>query len=225
DWLEDNNWDLDEVIHDDDEQDAAIVADLFRKINNKPVASEQMSVTQSEIPIKAQESTRGERELGVGSDSSTPKSSGQESVRRFSPLPPLTKVTVRRRHQGTILVVSGLAMIIALIWWWNRRPLVANITNIPLSSPREITEVINLKTAKAEIVSGQAITELSQGNLDSGLLAVEELLNRGAFKLADTALSSVPSKHWKNPALNFLRGRLAWQSAQIRDKKYSIDDA
>ncbi|EFA69782.1 CHAT domain-containing protein [Cylindrospermopsis raciborskii] len=225
DWLEDNNWDLDEVIHDDDEQDAAIVADLFRKINNKPVASEQMSVTQSEIPIKAQESTRGERELGVGSDSSTPKSSSQESVRRFSPLPPLTKVTVRRRHQGTILVVSGLAMIIALIWWWNRRPLVANITNIPLSSPREITEVINLKTAKTEIVSGQAITELSQGNLDSGLLAVEELLNRGAFKLADTALSSVPSKHWKNPALNFLRGRLAWQSAQIRDKKYSIDDA
>ena len=49
------------MIHDDDEQDAAIVADLFRKINNKPVVSEKMSVTQLEIPIKARESTRGER--------------------------------------------------------------------------------------------------------------------------------------------------------------------
>ncbi|MFB2645960.1 CHAT domain-containing protein [Raphidiopsis sp. BLCC-F218] len=227
DWLEDNNWDLDEVNHDDDEQDAAIVGDLFSKINNKPVVSEQMSVTQLEIPIKARESTRGERELGGGGDSSTPKSSSQKSVRRFSPLPLLTKVTVRRRHQGSILVVSSLAiaMIITLTWWWNRRPWVANSSNIPLSSPQEITEAINLKTAKTEIVSGQAITELSQGNLDPGLVAVEELLNRGAFKLADTALSSVPSKHWKNPALNFLRGRLAWQSAQIRDKKYSIDDA
>ncbi|EFA74249.1 HetF [Raphidiopsis brookii D9] len=120
-------------------------------------------------------------------------------------------------------MVSSLAVIITLIWWWNRRSSVSDMPNI--ASSRETVEAINLQTAKTEIVSSQAITELSQGNLERGLVAVEKLLDRGDFKLADTALSSIPSKHWKNPAVNFLRGRLAWQSAQMRDKKYSIDDA
>ncbi|QNP29497.1 cell division protein HetF [Cylindrospermopsis curvispora] len=234
DWLEDNHWDLDQVNHDgeDNDQDAAIVTELFRTINNKPVAGEQMSITQLEIPIKAQESTREERELSGGSDSSTPKSSSQlyrELRTRVSPhvpLLPITKVAIYPKPKVIlgVLAASTLAVgIIALIWWSNRRPWVPDIPNI--ASSQETLEAVNLQTAKTEIVSSQAITQLSQGNLDKGLVAVEELLNRGAFKFADTALSSVPSKHWKDPSLNFFLGRLAWQSAQIRDKKYSIDDA
>ena len=235
DWLEDSQWDLmGGVNHDqeNDDQDAAIVADLLRRIDNRPVASEQLIVkAEPGILIKGQESTVGENEFDGWNDSNTAKSSNQlhrEPRRRVSPdvpLPPITKVAIDRKPKliWGVLVVSSLAVIIALIWWWNRRSWVSDMPNI--ASSKETVEPINLQTAKTEIVSSQAITELSQGNLETGLVAVEKLLDRGAFKFADTALSSVPSKHWKNPAVNFLRGRLAWQSAQMRDKKYSIDDA
>jgi cytochrome c-type biogenesis protein CcmH/NrfG len=66
---------------------------------------------------------------------------------------------------------------------------------------------------------------LSQGNIKAGLDAVNELMNRGAFAAAETALNLIPPRYAENSDVNFFRGRLAWQSVQTRNNKYSIDDA
>jgi tetratricopeptide (TPR) repeat protein len=57
------------------------------------------------------------------------------------------------------------------------------------------------------------------------LKAVEELLNRNVLPAAEAALSVIPKEQADNPLVNFYKGRLAWQSVQIGDQKYSIDDA
>ncbi|WP_413176449.1 hypothetical protein [Anabaena azotica] len=84
---------------------------------------------------------------------------------------------------------------------------------------------VDLKKAATGIVSATAREKLSQGDLQRGLEAVDELLNRGDLASADTALELIPAKQTEDPSVNFVRGRLAWQFAQSRDKKYNIDDA
>jgi hypothetical protein len=84
---------------------------------------------------------------------------------------------------------------------------------------------INLANSATGIVTATATAQLSQGNLTAGLDAINELLNRGALTAAETALNLIPTQDAENPAVNFFRGRLAWQSVQTKNNKYSIDDA
>ncbi|MDD1416648.1 heterocyst differentiation protein, partial [Dolichospermum sp. ST_con] len=84
---------------------------------------------------------------------------------------------------------------------------------------------INLANSATGIVTATATAQLSQGNLKAGLDAINELLNRGAFTDAETALNLIPATDTDNPSVNFFRGRLAWQSVQTKNNKYSIDDA
>ncbi|MHC5720888.1 MAG: heterocyst differentiation protein, partial [Nostoc sp.] len=84
---------------------------------------------------------------------------------------------------------------------------------------------IDLQTASTRIVTATATEKMSQGDLQGGLLAVEELLNRGALAAAETALKLIPNKQADDPSVNFYKGRLAWQSIQTGDKNYSVDDA
>jgi tetratricopeptide (TPR) repeat protein len=55
-------------------------------------------------------------------------------------------------------------------------------------------------------------------------MAVTELLNRGALQSANTALNAVSDVSAKTSAINFLWGRLAWQSIKTGDKNYSLND-
>jgi hypothetical protein len=85
---------------------------------------------------------------------------------------------------------------------------------------------VDLKKAENSKVTGLAIEQLSQGNLATGQKAVEELLNRQALPEASAALKSVPRSQEDNPAILFLKGRLAWEFAQKEDNKdYSATDA
>lgn len=79
-------------------------------------------------------------------------------------------------------------------------------------------------------VTAIAIEQFSQGNIPTGLKAVEELLNREALPPADAALKAVPITKLDDPAVSFLRGRLAWQSLKKEQtergsKNYDLSDA
>lgn len=154
------------------------------------------------------------------------------SLSNFS-APPTT--TSRRRGTSKLLAilavigVGSIAAGVGLNWWWQNQQIsrLSDIPGIPNQSqtaqPNNFQ--IDLKTATNEIVTTSATEKLSRGDLQGGLAAVEELLNRNALPSAKAALDLVPKKQIDDPAVNFYKGRLAWQSVQTGDKRFSIDDA
>ena len=119
-------------------------------------------------------------------------------------------------------------MIAGIGWWWyqyqfpqsSEMPIIPSQNSVNQQYPQ-----INLATSATGIVTATATAQLTQGNLKAGLDAINELLNRGAFESAETALNLIRPEDGENPSVNFLRGRLAWQFVQTKNNKYSIDDA
>lgn len=100
-------------------------------------------------------------------------------------------------------------------------------SNQPISNninSSEETFATGLEDAITDKVSGIAIEQFDRANLEAGVQATEELLNRGAVAEARAALFVVPSQYEDEPAINFLRGRLAWQSIERGSADYSLDD-
>ncbi|TVP57350.1 MAG: CHAT domain-containing protein [Nodularia sp. (in: Bacteria)] len=131
-----------------------------------------------------------------------------------------------QRSAGKLTV--GLAIIIGLSWWWQNRQgsFLPEIPPIPMQSQlRESQPETDITEAATGIVTATATEKISQGDLPGGLLAVEELLNRGALSAAEASLSLVPQNQLNDPSVNFFKGRLAWQFVSTEDTKYSIDDA
>lgn len=140
----------------------------------------------------------------------------------------------RAKRVPLILLALGSTMAIALLGFWllQRRPQPSDLlfsqdntsTSLPaLPSPN--LKNVNLKKANTPTVTAIAIEQFSQNNLSAAVLAVEELLNRGALQQAQGALDNVSKQKIDDPAISFLRGRLAWQSVQTGSKDYSLDDA
>lgn len=83
----------------------------------------------------------------------------------------------------------------------------------------------DITKAEVDDLTAHANDRLSKSDLDAGLKAVEELLNRGALPDAEKILGLIPQDRADNSFVNFLKGRLAWQSLRRGDKKYSLNDA
>ncbi|BAZ49265.1 heterocyst differentiation protein HetF [Nostoc sp. NIES-4103] len=252
DWLGEDTWGdlVDEIEYDDPTyaEDSALVSDLFRQLDNQKAGNEQPEpATTEEITPQIRENnlpqaqtsfeitgfnrqlgTRGEIPEAITEASRNFAADEDNSLLTSSPKVSL-KSRVRRQLRPIlgIVGVSAIAAAFGLGWWWqNRQP---QLLNIPVVAPKSSSNAgdpkVDLKKAATGIVTATATEKLSQGNLQAGLVAVEELLNRGAFAAAETALNLIPSKQAEDAAVNFLKGRLAWQFLQIGDKKYSIDDA
>jgi tetratricopeptide (TPR) repeat protein len=145
-------------------------------------------------------------------------------------------VPSRKRNTGkrwSVIGIVGASAVVATIglttWWHqNQNSSPSDIPRIAaLTQPSLNNSNIDLETAETKIVTEFATRKLSSGDLPSGLAAVEELLNpkRNALKSAQVALNIIPPEQIDDPAVNFLKGRLAWQSVQTGDTKFSIDDA
>ncbi len=148
---------------------------------------------------------------------------------------PSQRTAQKRRAQRQLWTVVGavgasaIAIIVGLNWWWqnqriSRLPDIPSIPNTQ-SQPSQNIPQVNLKTDATGIVTAYATEKLSKGELQSGLVAVEELLNRNALTNAKAALEMVPQYLINDPSVNFFKGRLAWQSVHTGDNTYSIDDA
>ncbi|MDP5337925.1 MAG: CHAT domain-containing protein [Nodularia sp. (in: cyanobacteria)] len=135
-------------------------------------------------------------------------------------------LTFAQRSAGKLTV--GFAIILGLAWWWqNRQGLsLPDIPPIPTQSRIQKSQPeTDITQAATGIVAAKATEKISQGDLQAGLVAVEELLNRGALSAAEASLNLVPQNQLNDPSVNFFKGRLAWQFVSTEDKKYSIDDA
>ncbi len=253
DWLGEDTWGdlVDEIEYDDPsyEEDSAIVSDLFRQLDNQKAATEPDEEIRENNPHQSQiseEMTSLEEEADLWGEVPPPPPQAvgnfegnwqnSNSLRRHSPTqasqPAPQRPRTRRRQLWPIVAIVGISALAAAIgfnWWWQNRSQQATLPNIPSipteSLPIQKQQNIDLETAATGVVTASATQKLSQGDLQGGLLAVEELLNRGALAAAETALKLIPSKQADDPSVNFYKGRLAWQSIQTRDNNYSVDDA
>ncbi|MEH2087906.1 cell division protein HetF [Nostoc sp.] len=248
DWLGEDTWGdlVDEIEYDDPsyEEDSAIVSDLFRQLDNQKPPTEpdqqirENSLHQSQI---SEEMTSSEESADLWGEVPPPppatpgnlEENRQNSNFSLSQPPPPRNRTRRRQLWPIVGVVgiSAIAAAIGLNWWWQNRPqALPKIPEIPTQSlpdsrPIQKQGNIDLGIEATGIVTATATEKLSQGDLQGGLLAVEELLNRGALAAAETSLKLIPSKQADDPSVNFYKGRLAWQSIQTGDNNYSVDDA
>ncbi len=243
DWLGEDSWGdlVDEIEYDDSsyEEDSAIVSDLFQQIDRQNAANEEPYVTAELIPKPQENNILGRP---IPGDMSSPDSetslwgdldnANNPQVEYRPKVQTSTKRRVKPRLWAIVGVVGvgAIALAIGLSSLWQRQfPNFSELPEIPNQSrpiPNNTPE-IDLKTSPTGIVTTTATQKLAQGDLQGGLQAVEELLNpsRNAFGAAQAALNLIPSSQANDPAVNFLKGRVAWQAMQTGDKTYSIDDA
>jgi tetratricopeptide (TPR) repeat protein len=173
------------------------------------------------------ELTRQEAGLQAGWDDSSIRSLAQRSTGASQTSE--AKRGKRRKLLGVVgaVGVSAIAAFVGFNWWSQNQQMskLPSVVSIHQSQPNSNTPQINFKTADTQSVSAIATEKLSQGDLQAGLQAVEELLNRNVLSNAESALNAVPQASADNPSIYFFKGRLAWQSIQTGDKKYSVDDA
>lgn len=81
----------------------------------------------------------------------------------------------------------------------------------------------DLKKGGTPQVVASAIAKFRKGDMIGGQLAVEALLDRVALYPAKVALDAVPKQRQDDPAINFLKGRLAWQFVQAGTPENSLD--
>ena len=124
---------------------------------------------------------------------------------------------------GAMVGVGAIALAIGLNWWNSQQ--MSDIPEIPQVNTSTSNRVIDVAKEPTGIVTEYAMEKLSAGDLERGLDAVDALLNRNALSSVEAALRVIPSQKNQDPRVNFYRGRLAWQSVQTGDKKYSYDDA
>jgi hypothetical protein len=237
DWLGEDTWGdlVDEIEYDDPsyEEDSAIVSDLFRRLDDQKASSEiEQQIHQR--PVSEEITSFGE-EANLWGETPTPPPPTPGNLEEHFSRPQPNPSPSRNRSQGRklwpivgILGTSAIAMAIGLNWWWQNQPqaTLPKIPQIPTQSlPIQKQPNIDLETAPTGIVTATATEKLSQGDLQPGLFAVEELLNRGAFAAAETALKLVKNDQINESSVNFLKGRLAWQALQTGDNNYSVDDA
>ncbi|WGV23787.1 cell division protein HetF [Halotia branconii] len=252
DWLGEETWgdlvdeiEYDDPIYTDDPsyaEDSALVSDLFRQLDNQKANHQQFpgdeelvqqareNQHQGEIAFINQQAGLQEEVPEALTETNRNFAENEENLQLASSQQATSKHLTIRQRQAILGIVgaSAIATVIGLGWWWQNRQMLVS-SDIPViptqSQTTQNNSKINLQKAPTEIVTANATEKLSQGDLQPGLVAVEELLNRGALNAAQTALNLIPQKQANEASVNFFKGRLAWQLIQTGDDKYSIDDA
>ncbi len=160
----------------------------------------------------------------VGSANAISSSIATSPVDSISIIEPGIKKSRKSKLIPLVGLVGAGAIAFAVgINWWHSQPNL--LTNLPQVTAPDYSK-INLDREKTDLVTAFATEKINQGDLNTGLKAVDALLNRSALSEAETVLKQVPQKYIDNPQVSFAFGRLAWQSLQqTGNKKYSIDDA
>lgn len=228
--LDEAAWDEGVDVGDDDptyEEDSALVSDLFRQATQPTLPESPIAPTATLNQLTEVASSKPESLY-----SEVPQTTTHQSNKLEESTPAATDTPTRRSLKSgfpdylsvqkfvPVLHAVGITAI-ALVgfWWLHREPQQPN----PQLSPSQLAAV-NLKTASSLELQAIAIADFNNGNSKTGCLVVEELLNRGALQSANTALSTVSDVQAKTSTVNFLQGRLAWQSIKVGDKNYSLDD-
>ncbi|KYC38090.1 heterocyst differentiation protein [Scytonema hofmannii PCC 7110] len=172
----------------------------------------------------------GRRELPPSNEASSETPLRLEGNWDHLQLPPSTETTVpsqqnqlkrqKKRNPLGIVGIAATSALVAVVGFnlLSKTPLLSPFASQPSLPP-------DIKTESVEVVTTYATERLSKSDLDEGLKAVEELLNRNELSNAENALSLIPQNKANDSFVNFLKGRLAWQSLRRGDSKYSLDNA
>lgn len=121
---------------------------------------------------------------------------------------------------------AGLLAALALGGWFLRdRWLPTPSIQLPESAFNTVKNSGDLQRVSTSVVTALATEHLNKGNFTDAQAAIETLLDRGALTQAATVLTPALRQESGDPTLNFLMGRLAWQSVNVGNKDYSLDDA
>lgn len=240
DWLGEETWGdlVDEIEYDDPSyaEDSAFVSDIFRQLDQQSIEEEE-PVLSSEIGQSLQDSyleqqipaaPREDVSVFVPPTTNHPPQNLSQDLENFRLLASRNRQRRQRFQIMGIIGASAIAIVLIFSWLWqNRHTLtVRDVPAIPTPSlPIETPTPTSLREMSTGMVTATAIEKLNQGDLEAGLASVEELLDRNALQPAQAALQLVSPNQEKQGSINFLKGRLAWQSVQTGDKQYSIDDA
>ncbi len=225
------SWDHNE---EDYVNDASVVADLLRQITTSEPPPEEPKGEEVSRPSLPPEPKPLPGAVIAGRPDRDPEPA-EEPVSLATPTrKPLPLASDRSRLKVLIAMGSivGLGAIAALGLWVRDARLSRNLGDLPpgieaRTEQAPTSDVASEELAQAETatVTAIAIESFSEPNLDRGNAAVVALLDRGALAQAKAALATVPNQTLDDPAVSFLRGRLAWQSLQSGDNTFSIDDA
>ncbi|MBP5975486.1 CHAT domain-containing protein [Brasilonema sp. CT11] len=205
---------------------------MWEEVREAASYGRQQGADPRELPSNSELSRQQELDLPEDWENSNVQPLAQTTtIRRTQTAKP--KQGKRRRVSRDSIGVSAIALagtalcaiaaVVSLNWWSHNQqiPVFSSTSQQQTGS----TPQANFKTTETKAVSAIATDKLSQGDLQTGLQAVEELLNRNVLPNAQAALNAIPEKFADNALVYFLKGRLAWQFIQTGDNRYSVDDA
>ncbi|MGF1537596.1 MAG: CHAT domain-containing protein [Elainellaceae cyanobacterium] len=83
----------------------------------------------------------------------------------------------------------------------------------------------NLSGASTQEVVALANRFFDTGDIESGELALTELLNRGTLDAAEEVLQAVPDEQIADARISFLQGRLEWEGIKRENRDVDVRDA
>ena len=144
-----------------------------------------------------------------------------------APAQPLTHTKPLWHRQPLLWVGVGMIATLIVGSWALRDRWLPGTPQLPPSESAfsTVNTAGDLKRVSTNVVAALATEQLNQGKITDAQAAIETLLERGALAQAAAVLTPALSKQADNSTVNFLMGRLAWQSIQAGNKDYSVDDA
>lgn len=119
----------------------------------------------------------------------------------------------------TVLLAGG-----GILLWANS----GTSNRISQKFPPNIPNVLPSPTLNASVTADlttKATTSLANNEVPAARTAIETLLDQQALAAAGQALASAAPELIDNPDVNFLKGRLAWQSARLKNRDFNVEDA
>ncbi len=83
----------------------------------------------------------------------------------------------------------------------------------------------NLSDASTADVVALASQFFRDGDIESGEVALTELLNRGTLEEAEEVLQAIPDEQIADARISFLQGRLEWEGIKRGDREVNVRDA
>jgi tetratricopeptide (TPR) repeat protein len=96
---------------------------------------------------------------------------------------------------------------------------------LPKPSVTEVPSPLLPDASKTAKLTADATRRFASNDVAAGRKAVESLLDQQALAAARQILDGLPPAQLEQPDISFLRGRLAWQSARIKNRDFNVDDA
>ncbi len=194
----------------DDEADTAFIGDVLNQLKQNP----------SEPPPRDQSATLEDLLAMIRRNLPAQLPQLPPSLSKLRPLWDQVKSRTKQPPLKCLLI-SSLVLLPLGIWHSTHSQSASVTPAYSLTTPTK-TLAVDLKTLVTNQVSKVASEQFDQGNLDAGVQATIELLNRGAWMEARDALEAVPFKYGNQPEIHFLRGRFMWQSIEYGNTEYKI---